>query len=471
MTETVDVAIIGAGPAGMAAARDLKALGLRVLVLDERAGPGGNVHASALDRPQEAASVLGGDYARGVAEARGFAASGVPARYGCSVSRVAGETIHYLQHGRLHRITAARLVLATGAIERPVPFPGWELPGIMGAGAFQLMLKQSRVVPAGDYVLCGTGPLVLLMACQLLALGSRPLAVLDTNSEAAPLGIGLSHLPTLARNAGAVAKGLSYMARLRLAGIPVISGVTRLEARGSDAVQAIRYTRRNGSSASLDVRMVLFHEGVIPNTQLGLALDCKHRWDEHERCLIPETDAYGESSRQGTFIIGDAAGILGASAAPHSARLAAMKIAQDLGCRLDDEAGGAVEAARRALNRERRFRAFLDRAYRPGLAFAAPITDETMICRCEQVTAGALRQAVRDGARGPAQAKVFTRCGMGLCQGRICGNVVTRLIAEETGLRPRAVGGYHIRFPLKPMSLIELADELPMEEPVDEHIA
>lgn len=456
MTTAVDVAIIGAGPAGMEAARDLTARGLQVVVLEERDGPGGNVHAAALDPAQDTATALGDDYVRGVAAARAYARSGIQTRYRCSVSRIEGETIHYLQDGRMRQITAARLVLATGAVERAVPFPGWELPGVMGAGAFQLLLKQSRVVPAGDYVICGTGPLVLLVACQLLALGSRPLAILDTNAGPAPFRIGLAHPWTLARNAAMVARGLSYMARLRLAGIPVISKITAIQALGQDAVRSIRFTRQDGTSAGLDVSMVLFHEGVIPNTQASLALDCLHRWDADQQCLVPETDSHGESSRKGTFIIGDAAGILGASAAPHSARVAARKIAEDLGHAPDQTAQGRIAQALRALNRERGLRRFLDQAYRPGLA-AGPVTDETMICRCEQVSAGALRQAVRDGARGPAQAKVFTRCGMGLCQGRVCGNAVTRLIAQEAGLSPEDVGGYHVRFPLKPISLAEMA--------------
>ncbi|NUB45901.1 FAD-dependent oxidoreductase [Fertoebacter nigrum] len=464
MTGMVDVAIIGAGPAGMAAAQALHVHGLRVSVLDERAGPGGNVHAAALDHPPEGAALLGRDYVRGAQAARAFAQSGVPVAYGASVSRIEGETIHYLQHGRLRQITAGRLMLATGAIERPVPFPGWHLPGVMGAGAFQLMLKQSRVVPAGGYVLCGTGPLVLLVACQLLALGSRPLALLETNAVASPVRVGAAHLSTLARNAGAVAKGLSYMARLRLAGVPVISGVTGVEAKGGETLQSVHYRRRDGATASLDAGMLLFHEGVIPGTQLGLALDCRHRWDSDQQCLVPVTDEWGESSRAGTFIVGDAAGILGADAAPHSAMLAAQRIAQQLGHRPDAR---AVAAARRALEQASGFRRFLDAAYRPGVAFGTPIADEAMICRCEQVTAATLRAAVRDGARGPAQAKAFSRCGMGLCQGRICGNAATRLIAADSGLDAAAVGGHHVRFPLKPLSLAELADEAPQTEQAD----
>jgi hypothetical protein len=298
---------------------------------------------------------------------------------------------------------------------------------------------------------------VLLMACQLLAVGSRPVAILDTNAARSPLRIGLAHPGAIVRNPASVAKGLAYMARIRRAGVPVIGDVVALAAGGSDAVEALHFTRRDGSSGTIAARSVLCHEGVIPNIQLSLALGCRHVWDEAQYCMVPVTNEHGESSRKGTFVAGDAAGILGAAAAPHSGRLAAVRIAQELGKIGPEEARRGVGAAQSALARERAFRSFLDRAYRPGIAVDAPIADATMICRCEEVTAGTLREAVRDGARGPAQAKVFTRCGMGVCQGRICGSAVNRIIAEETGQSRDAVGSYHVRFPLKPLSLTELA--------------
>lgn len=361
MIETLDVAIIGAGPAGMAAAEQLYRLGLRVIVLDERAGPGGNVNAAGLDGPFSASHRLGRDYARGARATRAFAASGVPARYGCSISRVDGEVISYLQDGSLRRLSAARLVVATGAIERTMPFPAWELPGVMGAGAFQLLMKQSGVVPACDYVLCGSGPLVLLMACQLLSLGSRPVAVLDTNATRSPFGTGLSHPATLAQNAGAVAKGLAYLSRMRLAGIPIVSEVVALEAAGTVAVERLHYTQRGGRSGTISAGLVLCHEGVIPNTQLTLALGCKQIWNPAQSCMVPETDEDGQSSRAGTFVVGDAAGILGATAAPHLGTVAAMRIAQDLGRIAPGEAQRISRTAKAVLARERAFRVFLDR--------------------------------------------------------------------------------------------------------------
>ncbi|RDD95287.1 FAD-dependent oxidoreductase [Paracoccus pantotrophus] len=462
MTQDFDVVVIGAGPSGMAVAADLFSQGFKVLVLDERPGPGGNIHASATYHSPASARSFGSDYMHGVARTKAFVASEIPAEYGASLSRVEGNTIHYMRAGRLHQIRARRLVLATGAVERPVPFPGWELPGVMTAGAFQLMMKQSRVLPAGEYVLCGSSPLLLLLACQLLRQGSRPKAILDTSPAASVFRAGLDHLIALAHNPWSAAKGLGYMARLRLAGVSIIRDVTALSAHGADTVDEIAYTRRDGRTGSLPVRTVLVHEGVIPNIQVSLSLGCAHRWDDVQMCFVPQLDAWGESTRPGTFIIGDAGGILGAEAALHAARLAATRIAEQIGVardpRADADRSADVSAARRGLSRARRLRAFLDAAFPPGLS-SKPPADDTVICRCEQVRASTLRAAVRDGAMGPSQAKVFTRCGMGLCQGRICGNAVTRLIAAETGQSPQDVGSYHVRFPLKPLSLAELAEE------------
>ncbi len=456
MTEVIDVIVIGAGPAGMAAASWLQSRGVRTLVLEERPEPGGNVHAGALHGPFGASDLLGKEYAKGAAAAREFARGPVSVCHGCSIHRVDGNTVTFSQGGELRRVAAARLIVATGAMERPMPFPGWELPGVMGAGAFQLLMKQSGLVPGVDYVLAGTGPLLLLVACQLLALGSRPVAILDTNA-ASPFMAGACHAAAMAASPAAVWKGLGYLARIRRAGVRVIDKVVALAAEGSDSVETLRYWRRDGSTGALPAGLVLCNEGVIPNIHLTLALQCRHSWNEAQTCMAPVVDAHGETTRNGTFVAGDAAGILGAEAAPHSAMLAAAKIALDLGRITAEEADRETRAAQAALARQRRFRAFLDAAYRPGIAAVHPIADETLICRCEEVSAGALRQAVRDGALGPTQAKMFTRCGMGPCQGRICGSAMTRILSEATGESPGRIGNRNVRFPLKPLSLEELA--------------
>jgi NADPH-dependent 2,4-dienoyl-CoA reductase/sulfur reductase-like enzyme len=208
--------------------------------------------------------------------------------------------------------------------------------------------------------------------------------------------------------------------------------------------------------------LLLLHQGVAPNINLASATGCQHVWDERQLCWDPVVDRFGASSIAGVTIAGDGAGIAGAAAAEHRGRLAALAAACQLG-RID-EARRDREAARHlsALRRAERGRVFLDLLYRPAEAFRVPRGD-TIVCRCEEVTARQIVDAVALGCSGPNQMKSFLRCGMGPCQGRLCGLTVTELIAASRGVAPDSVGYYRLRPPVKPITLQELAS-LPKSE-------
>jgi len=216
---------------------------------------------------------------------------------------------------------------------------------------------------------------------------------------------------------------------------------------GAGQAQEIRFEQR-GRAISIPAENVALHNGVIPNQQMTRLLGCDHDWDDLQHAFRPTTDRWGESSIAGVFVAGDGAGIAGARAAELTGRLAARKAAQRLG---RTPAGGEASIIE-ALERELRFRPFIDSLY-PALPESGSPADETIVCRCEEVTAGAIRDAAAKGAQGPNQAKAFLRCGMGPCQGRICGPGVTRLIAEERGNSAADTGYYNIRPPLKPQRL------------------
>jgi NADPH-dependent 2,4-dienoyl-CoA reductase/sulfur reductase-like enzyme len=179
---------------------------------------------------------------------------------------------------------------------------------------------------------------------------------------------------------------------------------------------------------------------------------------------VPRLDAWGESSQNNVFIAGDGAGIAGAKAAQLRGELAALRIAVKL-ARLS-EAGAALEARpiRRRLAHELAVRPFLDALYKPRAEIFAP-TDETIVCRCEEITARAIRELAGAGQPGPNQIKSFTRAGMGPCQGRLCGYTVTRILAEAQHRPVADVGFFHVRPPLKPVTLGELACLQPRKPP------
>jgi NADPH-dependent 2,4-dienoyl-CoA reductase/sulfur reductase-like enzyme len=201
---------------------------------------------------------------------------------------------------------------------------------------------------------------------------------------------------------------------------------------------------------------VLLHHGVVPNVQASRALGLAHDWSAPQQCFVPRCDAWGRSLLDRVFVAGDGAGIGGAGAAALAGRLAALEIATDLGALLPGDRDLAARPLWRRLSQERAIRPFLDRAYPPSAEALDP-ADDTLVCRCEEVRAGDIRAAARQGCLGPNQAKSFTRAGMGPCQGRYCGLSVTGLLSKAHGQSPQQTGYYRIRPPLKPVTLGELA--------------
>lgn len=449
MTDRVDLAVVGAGPAGLAAALEADRLGLAVALIDEQPAPGGQIWRG-VERAQ-AAATLGGDYLAGRAEATRLRASRVRYLPSTTLWHLDPDGELSLAHGgRTARLAARRVVLATGALERPVPIPGWTLPGVMTAGAAQILLKTAAAVPAGPTVLAGQGPLLWLVAQQLAAAGAPPAAILETR-RTGTTAAALAHLPGLWRGRAWVMKGLAMMRAVARAGVPVIRGVRGLRAEGTDRLERVVWDGGSRAAATL-----LLHEGVIPNVQVPLALGLAHDWDEAQLCWRPRIDPFGASSAERIAIAGDGAGIGGWQAARALGRLAALDAAHRLGridrARRDAEAGQLLAERARALA----IRPFLDALYRPAPEVLTP-PDATIVCRCEEVTAGQVRQAARLGATGPNQAKAYLRCGMGPCQGRLCGPTVAALIAAERGIAIAEAGSYRPRAPYKPLTVGELA--------------
>ncbi|CAM3559327.1 NAD(P)/FAD-dependent oxidoreductase [Halomonas lysinitropha] len=455
---TYDLAIIGAGPAGMAAAAEAGRLGLNTALLDDQEEAGGQIYRAIGRTPLADEGVLGDDYYQGRLLLDAMQAARIDYLPGTTVWGVDDDlTLNVSHRGRSRQVHARRLLVATGAQERPVPFPGWTLPGVMTCGAAQVLLKTSALVPPAPLVLAGSGPLLLLVASQLTHAGVPIEAVLDTTPRdnyrrAARHSIGAL------RNARLLFKGLGLLRALKRSGVPHITGVEALCAESSPDGQLdkVRY-RRKGIDHALDCRTLLVHQGVVPNVQLTRALEIEHCWHEHQQCWAPRVDDWGETSRAGIFVAGDSSGIAGAQAAEEAGRLSVLQIASQLDRREDAGRDTRSAAIRRRLRLQQAIRPFLDVLYQPARSFLVP-DDDTIVCRCEEVTAGELRHIADAGCRGPNQAKAFCRAGMGPCQGRLCGLTVSQVLADHNNQPVTAVGYYHIRPPIKPLTLGELAD-------------
>jgi NADPH-dependent 2,4-dienoyl-CoA reductase/sulfur reductase-like enzyme len=456
-----DAVVIGAGPAGLAAAARLAEGGARILLLDEQESPGGQIYRR-VERAGERAAVgeiLGADYGRGAALAARMRRSGADYWPATGVWYVTPDREIWLTRaGHSQRLRAQLVIVAAGAMERPVPVPGWTLPGTMTAGAVQILLKSSGLVPVGQrrLVLAGSGPLLYLLARQLVAAGAPPAALLDTTSPANKRA-ALRHLPrALGREARrALAKGLALKAAIRRAGVPVVNGVTDLRIEGGDRVEAVFYTARRRSHR-IPAALVALHEGVIPAQQIARSIGCEHRWDRQQQCFRPVLDEWGNSSVEGVLVAGDGGGIGGALAAEHAGTLAALAALHRLG-RIDAAERDRLAAPeRRAHDAQMAIRPFLDRLYAPRAEILRP-ADGVIVCRCEEITAGEIREVVRSGCQGPNQAKSFLRCGMGPCQGRLCGPLVSQIIAAESRRSLDETGYFRVRPPIKPVTIGELA--------------
>ena len=460
MNRRCDLAIIGAGPAGMCAALEAAHHALTVLVVDEQPRPGGQIYRQAAYRDARLEAALGPDYRRGRPLIDAFQTGGIDHLSGATVWEISADgRLGILHEGDASFIQASEVLVATGAIERPVPVPGWTRPGVMTAGAGQILLKTAGLVPEKPVVLAGGGPLLYLLASQYLEAGASIQAILET----VPIANYLSaarYLPGAVYEARLLAKGVGMMAALRRAGVRLVRRVDDLEVEGGTACEAVSF-RRRGQKHRLETELVLLHEGVIPNTQITMALGCDHQWDPVQRYWRPSLDAWGRTSNPHISVAGDGGAVWGAEAAALTGRLAALGAAHRLDALSAAARDHRAAPHRRSLRRLAGARRFLDRLYRPPEGQRLPMCDDIVVCRCEEVTAGEVRRAARLGAVGLTQAKAYTRCGMGPCQGRLCGPTVAAIIASERGIPEAEVPPYRPRPPFKPVTLAALARSVP----------
>jgi len=454
-----DLIIIGAGPAGMAAAAEAGKYGLSVMVLGDQHFPGGQVYRSIERIDPDVLKILGPDYNGGKNLVQRFRETSVEYLPGATVWQVEAEPdliVSFVAEGNARQVRGKQILIAAGARERPVPVPGWTLPGVMAATAADVLLKSHGIIPAGDTVLAGSGPLLFLTALRLIEAGSAVKAVLDT-TPFTNTAASLPYLPKALLAAEYLVKGLSMKRKIRRSGTPIYRNVKHIEADGRDAVQCVRFFS-NGASREIKADTLLLHNGVVPDTQITLLLECEHNWYDVQRYWQPVVDRWGNTRLSGVRVAGDAAGISGAKAAEASGHLAALETAFALNVISDRERDLKGTPFRRQIARERSVRPFLDRLFRPDPDLLVPRDDHTIVCRCEEVTAGQIRRALELGALGPNQLKSQTRCGMGPCQGRMCGLTISEIIADCRKMDISEVGCLRVRPPIKPITVEQLSE-------------
>lgn len=450
-----DIAIIGAGPAGMSAAITASAQGASVVVLDDKARAGGQIYRNVTASPLQQPQMLGDDYLSGQNLVQQFEACPAHRIYGATVWHVGdnGEIL-FTRDKQTRSLTARELLICTGAMERPFPVPGWHLPGVMSAGSAQVMLKSDGLV-CDDAVFVGSGPLLYLIVAQYLRLGVRVKALLDTTPAEHFISSAGKITGALAVP-GMLTKGLKLLNEIRQSGVPVYRYVSDLSIEGEDKVTGIRFACSDKTEL-LAVEQVFLHQGVIPNLNTSRALNLQHGWCEQQLCWKPVLDQWGQSSVPGIALAGDSSGIVGAEGAEHMGRIAALNQLARLGLISEADRDDWARDSLQRLNVLNRFRRFIDHLYRPAEAFRIPQDDKTVVCRCEEKTVAQLRKGFEQGARGPNELKGLTRCGMGPCQGRQCGHTISELLALWRNDPVADVGYYRMRSPMRLLNLEELS--------------
>jgi NADPH-dependent 2,4-dienoyl-CoA reductase/sulfur reductase-like enzyme len=448
-----DLLVIGAGPAGMAAALTAADHGAAVTIIDEQASAGGQIYRGLADIDNRRASKLGQEYTRGKTLTDHLHNTGIACIHGATVWSVDKQKrVTASEDGHAFQINPKAVIIATGALERPYPISGWTLPGVMTAGAAQILLKTSGLT-LDQPILAGTGPLLYAVANQILAQGGRITAIVDTVSLAdyrrAAAGFPFKSI-------GVIGTGLTYLRNIKKAGIPHYRHCTNLKVAGQHHAEGLTFTSR-GTHFKLVANHVLLHQGVVPNVQLSRSLGLHHQWHSLQRCFHPALDQWGASSVPGIYIAGDGSGIGGAINAEHQGRIAALGALSATGSISSTRRDQLAKPSQRLVQKSKKLRLFLDTLYAPPADCVDP-RDDVVICRCEEVTAGEIRNVAALGCTGPNQTKAFCRSGMGPCQGRYCGNTVTEILAK-THARPHdEIGYYRIRAPIKPVTLAELAE-------------
>ncbi len=461
--------IVGGGPAGMSAAVEAAKSGVHECVLiDEAPALGGQIYRSMPaewspgDKPRANVDFIRGEALRGEFEAL---AGRVEVMSNTAVLGVwnNGPGLQALcgHDDDCQLLEASKLIIAPGAYDRPVAFPGWTLPGVMTAGGVQSLVKTMGVRPGKRALIAGTGPLLLVVANQLAESGVEVVAVLEAGRRP-----GKMRAAAALRGHGSLMRDAwGYFAGLRRHRIPLLYNHVVFRADGTEAVASVEYGPVNtddwtpdfDQASRVDVDLLVVGYGFVPNTQLTTLAGCQHRYDEALGGWVPVTDEHMCTSVPGVMAAGDGSGVAGALVAEQEGRVAGIVAAEQLGALTRAETVSRLKEPMKKLRSLTRPRHYLDELsrLRPGLAMLAD--EETLMCRCEEARRGDVDTAMAMGAQDLQAVKLATRLGMGPCQGRYCGPACALYMSGKLSCHPETCGRVNPQPPVKPVTMGALA--------------
>lgn len=465
---TCDLVIVGAGPAGMAAALEVAETGLSVTVVDEQARAGGQIFR----RPPAEWGERHGNY-RPYAWARDLIERfedhpGIETQFRSTAFGILRDregvdpealtlALSTPEGGR--QIAARHLLLATGAYDMPVAFPGWTLPGVMTAGAVQSLLKSQKLLAGKRIVLAGAHPIQLVLAAQLLDAGAAIAAIALARNLPKPAEI-LRSLPAIPGHVSIFTEAARALQKIIRARVPVlrrtvVSEVVEQE-NGLEVELAEVDARwhRTGKTRTLTAEVLALGYGFTPSTELARQAGCDMAWNSAGGGWIVAHDEDFQSSAPGIYVAGEPTGVAGAGRARAEGCMAGLRIAESLSASIHAD---NLAIARKQLVAAERFSGIMQRMFEPRRTALAQLSrnENTIICRCEEVSSGRIEKTLADNPFmcSASAVKLECRSGMGSCQGRYCEGTIAALIAvSRTALIERS-GYFSTHLPVKPVPL------------------
>jgi NADPH-dependent 2,4-dienoyl-CoA reductase/sulfur reductase-like enzyme len=462
MIETYELAVIGAGPAGMEAAITAAEAGAKTVLIDQYPNGGGQYYMQlppSFKTSHQNGVEKEGKFFLNLLNALPVTRIYDALTWGIFKEENDKEWLVALYGTDTPRYVRAKtLILANGAYDTPVAFPGWTLPGVITCGAASILLKSQRVAPGKRALVTGTGPLLLSVAAHLIDAGVEVLGVCESTRlfpKAIPYG------PTMLGQWHRLMEGAKYMGTMIRGKTPYKMGWTILEARGKDHVEEAVIARIDGNGIPIvgteqiiEVDLIVSGYNLTPNTGLARLIGCKMEYLPKKGGWVPVRDKTMQSSLPGVYIAGDGAGIGGAENSRLEGRVAGAAVALNTGHLNLKQVSDIYGQLKPDLTQQQRFGKLLGDLFSPKPGLISLANDETILCRCEEITLGEIKAAVADGARTIGEVKMITRSGMGNCQGRMCEHSITAAIIKALAAEnasPESVGYYSVRPPLHPI--------------------
>ena len=450
-----ETVIIGAGPAGISAALAAAQNGVMVTLVDESPLPGGQYLKGSSSQARKISTGTERTATRMLADLNRLIKKGDIALFSeTGVWGIEGHNLYLYGRKGYQDLSAKKIIVASGAREFVLPFPGWTLPGILTLGAAQILAKQHRILPGQRVLLSGSGPLIFRVAHELIEQGANIIAIL----QAKPLFDWVRLGTKVWENAERAGEAWRYLRSCLRARIPIQFACAVVQATGDERVEeaVISHLDRHGNPISEKMRKIAIDSlclgfGFVPNIKLTQLAGCSHNYDQSLGGWAPIVNARMETNIPGVYAIGETNGIGGASAALLEGRIAGLAVAQDFGYISKQSFNEKFERLRRSLHPLVRFSKYLNNISDPPAGLNKVIHEDTVVCRCEDITAGQIYKAVRQGMPHLDALKISTHTGQGPCQGRTCGPILERLVAEKIQQTPADIVSFKTRPPIKPI--------------------